>query len=582
MKKKILSAIMAGIMVLGLAACSGGTDNKESSASQSSAESQDSQSSEGSNESDTPEAQGEKVLRMGLNGEPPNLDPQKSTDAVSAEVITGMLEGLIRVHEGIVQPGMAEKWEISDDGLTYTFHIRDNAKWNDGVPVTAKDFEYSIKRLLNPETAAEYAYMAYYIKGGEAWNNGTGSEEDVAVKALDDNTLEIVLNHPTKYFLSMLQLSQFLPSRQDIVEKHGQKYAADADKFVFNGPFIMTDWKHEEEVILVKNEDYWDKDNVKLSKIEMPIFSKRQPEYQMYMDGELDWALLDKDTMTQIPEDELQFYHDGAVDYFEINTISDDPIKAKLLNNKNFKKALGYAIDRKSYCEAVLKDGSEPALRFNLPLFAGTTDGKKFTEEYPLEVYSETADVEKAKELLNTALTEEGLTIDQIPTIELLTDDTESAKLQSEALQAMLKEIGVNIDIKQVPFKQRLELMQSKPGRFDIVHALWGPDYDDPMTYMDLWITGGGNNHPQWSNAKYDEYVLGAQTEVDAVKRANMLVEAEKILLDEAVIVPVYFRQRACAQRPYIINMPKNFYGAVRDYIYTDIDLNMREEMLGK
>lgn len=572
MKKRIMSALLAGVMVFGLSACNGNEAPKDTTKS-------DTTATEGTTMPGDVANTGEKILRMGVNGEPPDLDPQKSTDAVSAEIITSMLEGLIRIHDGKIQPGMAESWDISPDSLTYTFHLRD-AKWNDGVPVTAKDFEYSIKRLLDPAEAAQYAYQAYYIKGGKAWNTGEGKVEDVGVKAIDDKTLEIVLEYPTKYFLSLLQLAQYLPVRQDIVEKHDKKFAADADKFVYNGPFIMTEWKHDEEVILVKNEDYWDKDNIKLSKVELSVLAKRQPELQMYQDNQLDYALLDRDTMAQVEQSELKYYSDGAVEYYQINTVNDDPVKSKLLNNKNFRKALGFSLDRKSYCESVLKGGSEPAARFILPLFAGNSEDKKFNEEYPLNFYPESPDINKAKEFLNTALTEEGLTIDQIPTIQYLTDDTESAKIQAEAMQAMVKEIGVKFDIKQVPFKQRLELMTN--GDFDIVGALWGPDYDDPMTYMDLWVTGGGNNHGKWSNKDYDKLISDSAIEADAVKRGQMILDAEKLLLDESPIIPIQFRKRPYAIQPYVSNLIHNFYGALRDFIYVDIDLAKKAEILGK
>lgn len=576
MKKKIMSALLASVMVLGLAACgSGNSNNQPTNAETTVGEKNDNETTVTT--SNTSE---EKILRMVVTAEPPNMDPQTATDSVSAEISNATLEGLIRVYKGEITPGMAETWEISDDGLTYTFHIRD-AKWSDGVPVSAKDFEYSIKRLLNPDTAAQYAYQGFYIKGGQAWNEGKGTEEEVGVKAIDDKTLEIVLESPTSYFLSLLQFTAYLPSRQDIVEKHGQKFAADADKLVYNGPFIMTDWKHEEKIDLVKNEDYWDKENIHLAKAELPIIIDRKTEAFMYDDGQLDYALLNKDTMEQYKaQDLVQYFHDGAAWYFEVNSVHEDPVKNKVLNNKNFKQALGFAIDRQAFVDAVLKNGSEPASRFVLPLVAGPTEGKTYNEEYSLDFYPPKADIEKAKEYLNTSLTELGMTIDQLPTIEYLTDDTEAARVQAEAIQAMIKELGIKFEVKQVPFKQRLDLMDNQ--KFDLVMAGWGPDYDDPMTYMDLWVTGGGNNQMKWSNTKYDELIFGAKKETDKVKRAEMIFEAEKILLEEAHIVPVFNRRQAYVEQPYISDLEKNFYGATRNFIYTDIDMAKRAEILGK
>ncbi len=573
MKKKIMSVLLAGIMTLGITGCGGDTKTNETTTS---ANNNQETTTKANETTGTQTNTGEpKVLKMDIPSEFPNMDPQTSTDAASSEITNAVLEGLIRVYEGEIIPGMAEKWEISTDGLTYTFHLRD-ANWSDGVPVTAKDFEYTIKRLLNPDTGAQYAYQGYYIKGGEAFNTGSGAEADLGVKAIDDKTLEIVLETPTAYFLSLLNFSTYLPVRQDIVEKYGDKFAADADKFVYNGPFIMENWLHDEELILVKNEEYWAKDKINLTGAEFIIVPNAKTALFMYEEGELDVIQLNKDTMAPFVADgSAKYYYDGALWYLEINAVHEDPVKNKLFTNQNFKQALGYAIDRRSFVDAVLKNGSDPAGRFVLPLVAGPTEGKTFDEEYPYSVYPENGDLNKAKELLNKALSELNMTIDQVPAIEYLTDDTETARLISEAFQAMVKEIGITFDIKQVPFKQRLELMSAQ--KFDVVMAGWGPDYDDPMTYMDLFITDGGNNHSKWSNARYDELILGAKAEVNAKKRADMMFEAEKILLEEAAVVPIYNRRIAYLQQSYVSEFPRNFYGAVRDFIYADIDLNSKK-----
>lgn len=565
MKKKIMSALMAGIMVLGLAAC-GANDSKN-------------ETSNGTSDTISDTAQ-KKELRIFITAEPPNIDPQLSTDAVSFVPMNGILEGLTRVYKDTVQPGMAEKWDISDDKLTYTFHLRD-ALWSDGKPVTAQDFEYTIKRLLNPDSAAEYAYQAYYIKGGKAWNEGTGSEEDVAIKAIDEKTLEITLESPTPYFLELLSFSCYLPVREDIVTAQGQKFAADADKMIYNGPFVLDNWAHDEELILTKNDSYWDKEKINLDSVEISIFTDNKTAVRMYEDLAIDETTLGKDFIDNYKAKGLdKYYYDGGEFYLEINANTSNPETQKVLSNKNFRQAIGYAIDRQAFCDSVLKNGSDPATRYAYPLIKGTTEDKTFNEEYPLEFYSKTADKEKAKELLNKAAEELGTTVEQLPTIELLADEGDTVKVQVETVQAMLKEVGIKLSIRQVTFKQRLQLMTDKD--FDIVMAGWSPDYRDQMTYLDLWVTGGGNNHINWSNARYDELIALAQKEADEVKRAEMLFEAEQILLEDAGVIPIYFRRVGYTEQPYVLNLVRNYCGPMKDFVYADIDLAKRAEILGE
>lgn len=574
MKKKIMSALMAAVMVLGLAGCGGGDTNETTTTSA------DSQSTTSDNKEANVDTNGEKELRMFITAEPPNIDPQLSTDAISFVPMNAILEGLTRVYKDEIQPGMAEKWDISDDKLTYTFHLRD-AKWSDGQPVTAQDFEYSIKRLLNPDSAAEYAYQAYYIKGGKAWNEGTGSEEDVAIKAIDEKTLEITLENPTPYFLELLSFSAYLPVRQDIVEAQGQKFAADADKMIYNGPFVLDSWTHDEELLLSKNKDYWDKDKINLDSVEIAIFTDNKTAVRMYEDLAIDETSLGKDFIDNYKAQGLdKYYYDGGEFYFEVNANTTNAETQKFLANKNFRQAMGYAIDRQSFCDAVLKNGSDPATRYAYPLIKGNTEGKTFVEEHPYYFYPRTADKDKAKELLNKAAEELGVSIEQIPTIELLVDEGDTVKVQAETIQAMLKEVGINVSIRQVTFKQRLQLMTDK--NFDIVMAGWSPDYRDQMTYLDLWVTGGGNNHINWSNAQYDELIASAQKEADEVKRADMLFEAEKILLEDAGVIPIYFRRVGYTEQPYVLNLVRNYCGPIKDFVYADIDLAKRAEILGE
>ena len=509
----------------------------------------------------------EKELVFAIGAEVPNLDPQKATDTYAIMVGNAVFEGLVRVYDGKVYPGMAEKWEVSEDKMTYTFHLRD-AKWSDGSPVTAYDFEYAIKRLLAPETASEYAFQGYYIVNGEEYNTGKITDPNqVGVKALDEKTLEIKLNVPVKYFESLLNFISFMPVKQEFVEKMGEKFAADADKLLYNGPFILKEWKHEQELILEKNPDYWNKDAIKLDRVRIPIVSEANTAWQMYENGELDFVAIPPDFVEQVKnEGKALFYYDGAEFYLQFNVKrSDKP----WLANENFRKAVGFAIDREDYIKSVLGGVSDPATRYVLPLLSGVE--KKFVEEYPYEFYSRKADPAKAKEYLDKALKELNISDPSKIKFELLTDDSSRAKMSAEIIQDMLrKNLGIEMTIKQVPFKQRLELMNKMD--YDVVFAGWGPDYDDPMTYLDLWVTGGGHNNTGWSNKEYDELIKFAKTTGDFKKRADAMFEAEKLLLEKGPIVPVYFRQRAWTKKDYVTGLVRNFIGPDQDFIYADVE----------
>ena len=509
-----------------------------------------------------------KVFRMAAS-EPPNLDPQLGTDTVSIMVDNALLEGLVRVYDGKVLPGMAETWTVSDDGLTYTFNLRD-AQWSDGQKVTAKDFEYSFIRLLDPATASEYAFQGYYIVNGEEYNTGKITDpSQVGIKAIDDKTLEVKLKAPTKYFLALTGFLSFMPSRKDLVEKYKEGYAADFDKAVYNGPFTLTDWQHDASMVLTKNANYWNKDAIKLDKVELTIVTDSKTIVNMYEAGDTDLAGLSKDFIEKYKaEGKANFFPTGSEFYFQFNTKGRTPEIGKFLSNKNFIHALGFAIDRQAFVDQVLKNGSSPAQRYILPLLMGDQD--KFAKEYPYEFYPATADVAKAKEYLDAALKELGTTADKIPAIEYLTDDSDTARINGEAIQDMIsKNLGVKIEIKQVQFKQRLELMQASD--YDLVFAGWGPDYDDPMTYADLWVTTGGHNNTGWSNAKYDELIAFAKSSPDSKARAEAMFASEKILLEEGPIVPIYFRNGVYAMQPYVKGIVRNFIGADPDFVFADI-----------
>jgi len=509
----------------------------------------------------------EKVMSFGIDNEPPDIDPQVGTDLMSIMIGGHVLEGLVKVYDGKVQPGMAEKWEISDDALTYTFHLRD-AKWSDDVAVKAQDFEYSILRLLDPKTAAGYAeVMGFYIKNAEKYFKGEITDKAlVGVKATDDKTLVITLENPTGYFLRLLGFMCFLPSREDIVTKNGEAFAADPDKMIYNGAYTIKEWKHEESLTLIKNQSYWDKDKVKADVLDLPIIPEAKTSINMFETGEILSSSVPEDMLeTYVQNGKAKFMPNGGLFWLQFNLSSK--VNNKIINNVNFRKAISYAIDRAAIIKAVIKKG-DPASRYIPSNIMGLND--KFTKENPLDAINVTADQAKAKEYFEKALKELNLTADKFPTIKLLGSDSSSARLYCEAVQdAVLKNIGVKFELVNVPSKQRLQLVIQRD--YEMVYANWFPDYDDPMTYLDIWTTGGGMNRSDYSNPKYDAAIKDAKSATDEKVRQQKMFEAEQILLEDMPVIPSHWGANAYVQSDKLVNYVRSLVGADPDLTYVDL-----------
>ncbi|MGB9840935.1 peptide ABC transporter substrate-binding protein [Thermovenabulum sp.] len=507
-------------------------------------------------------------LVFSIASEPPTLDPQLATDQYSIIVGNAVFEGLVRYYDGKVYPGMAEKWEVSEDKKVYTFHLRD-AKWSDGTKVTAYDFEYSIKRLLDPKVASGYSFQGYYILNGEDYNLGKINDPNqIGVKALDEKTLQITLRAPVKYFESLLGFISFLPSKKELVEKYGEKYAADADKMVYNGPFIIKEWKHEQEIVLEKNPNYWAKDKIKLDRVRILIVADPNTAYQMFENNELDFAdvptvLVDKAKS----EGKALTYMDSYEYFIRFNMKKEDK---PWLGNENFRKAIGFAIDREDYINMAFKGISKPATRHIPPTLSGLE--KKFVEEYPYDFYPAKADVQKAKEYLNKAMQELNISDPSKINIEIAVDDSSGTKVGIEAIQDMLiRNLGINVSIKTYTFKERLQRMRK--GDYEVMITRWGPDYDDPMTYLDYWTISEGMTNSGWTDEKYNELCQIAKTTSDFKKRNEVMFEAEKYLLEKGVVIPLYFREKIWVKKDYVQGLVRTFTsGSDPDFIYATVE----------
>jgi oligopeptide transport system substrate-binding protein len=479
-------------------------------------------------------------LVMNYRADPPALDVSIAESAASFTILGAISEGLYRLDEDMNPvPGLAaELPAISEDGLTYTIKLRDGLTWADGSPLTAKDFVYSYQRTLDPATKASYAFILTWLKGGEALLAATTPEavesakEALGVKALNDTTLEITLDIPRAYFTSQLAFLNYYPQKEEFVEAQGEKSGADADKVLGAGPFILTKWDHEQQLVLEKNPKYWDAANVKLDKVTLNIVKDTATGLNLYESNATDFADIKGDQMKAY-EGKTELYRKSELVTGYLNFQQK---KVPAFANAKIRQALSMAIDRQGLVDTVLMNGSIAATGY-VP--AGNADGNGAVFR---EVVGDTEvafDAAKAKELLAEGLAEANLS--SLPTLSIMGDDTETGKKLLEFLVSQWKtNLGIQVNAQPLPHATRLE--KELAHDYDIVSSLWGADYNDPMSWLDMYLIDSPFNTQDWSNAEYDGLVKAAQTELDVKVRAEKMHEAERILLREAAVFPLYFR----------------------------------------
>jgi oligopeptide transport system substrate-binding protein len=556
--KKLLAWMLIIILAFGVVGCTTpGSEEPEAPAEEPEEPAEGEEPEEGEEE---PAEESKKILRYSLTADVPTLDQHLANSIPSATVGHQIFEGLIRTYQGEVRPGIAEDWDMSEDGTVYTFYLRD-AQWSDGEPVTAQDFEYSFRRLLDPETASGYAFIGMALKNANAVNKGEVPVEELGVRAIDEKTLEVELENPAGYFLSMLSMMQFAPTRQDYVEEFGKDYAANAENNAYNGPFIVKEWRHEDRLILEKNPNYWDADSINLDEVHIIIVPDQMTALAMFEDGELDMVEVPAEVVSQY-EDDVEYYYNGANDFIKLQMDGSSP-----LENKDLRLALNYALDRQEFIMLSTGGLYDPNPRYVLPQVNGV-DGE-YGDEYPYEAYPVEGDVDTALEHLDAAMEALGVSDPSEIELELLTTDVERTRKEAEIIQDDLEsKLGIKINIRQVPYKQRLEMEGNK--EFEMVVTGWAPDYSDPMTYLELWTTDSGYNHGSYSNPEYDAKIELARTSTDQQERMDAMFEAEKILLEDGAIIPLQLRRIAMLTNPDLVGFESYFVGLSYEYTYAD------------
>jgi len=514
--------------------------------------------------SDTAETRPLQVLRLGNGAEPQDLDPQAVTGVPEHRIIMGLFEGLATEDPKDLHPvpGLAESWEISPDGRTYTFHLRANLRWSDGSPLTADDFVQSYKRMLTPVFAAEYAYVIYnYVVGADEYYHGKLTDfSQVGVKAPDDRTLRVTLKNPTPFLLKLIACHNawdVVPvkviARYGRLDQRGSDWTR-AGNLVCNGPYLLKEWRLGQKIVLARNPYYWDAAHVKLDEIEFYPIEDPPTEERMFRTGQLD-ATMD------LPQDKIDVYRREHPDelhiepylglyYYRCN-VSRPP-----LNDKRVRKALALAIDRESLIKDVVRGNELPAYAVSYPGTAGYVPRAHLMGGVP-----------EARELLAEAGYPGGR---GFPTLELLFNTSQNHRQIAETIQQMWrKNLGIDIQLRNEEWKVYLDSQHTH--NFQLERSGWIADYVDPHVFLEIWETGNGNNDTLWSNAGYDRLLHAALAAKDEHERYEIYQKMDAILVDECPIIPIYDYTRIYALNPKV----KGWWPTLIDdhpwkYVYLD------------
>ena len=470
---------------------------------------------------------------LNLEEEGPSMDTSLMTDASYGTIASFLNEGLAKVNPDTKQaePALAENWDISEDGLVWTFHLKSGLKWSDGSNLTAQDFKYAWLRGLDQKTASEYAYILFPIKNAEKFNSGQVSADEVGLEVVDPLTLKVTLENPTPYFATLLGFSTYYPENQKFIEEKGDAYALEADSLISSGAYVMKSWDHNSSITLEKNPNYYNKDNVNIETIVIKFIKDPASALNAFKNEELDVIKLTNEQYSEFKDDKNVDLIDSAQIWYLLFNSQNDVLK-----NPKIRKAMLLAVDKETIVDTIFNGINKAAYNF-VPSGVGIngTDGKDFTEQ--IGQLGSKFNVEEAKKLLAEGLKEVGLT--SMPELSILVNDAGLNKKIVEAIQENLRvNLGINLNVELVAFKERVQRMHNQ--NFDIVLAGWSADYLDPMTYLDLLVSTSGNNYGKYNNPKYDALIDQAAKTNDQKTRVEAFKQAEQIIADEVPIGPLF------------------------------------------
>ena len=495
-----------------------------------------------------------KTLRVGNGSDPQALDPHIVQGVPEHRILSTLLEGLVDTDAKTLEPvpAVAASWDISDDKTVYTFHLRPEARWSNGDPVTAGDFVYSWRRILTPTLAADYAYMLHCIKNAKAYNEGKLDDfGQVGVKALDDRTLEVTLEASNSSFLSMQTHTSYYPVHPATVEKFGRidqrnSRWSRAGNFVGNGAFVLKRWVPNNVIEVVKSETYWDAASVRLPRICFYPIENNLTEERSFRTGQL--HLTETVPLAKVPvylRERPDLVHIDpylGTYYYRIN------VKRAPFTDVRVRRAFALALDREAIASRVMTARQKPAYTYCIPEAVGYT--------CPVTIGY---DVAEARRLLAEAGYPDGK---GLPPVEILFNTNEAHKTIAEAAQRMWKE-NLNANVTLVNQDWKVYLASQTSMDYQVSRASWIGDYNDPINFLDCFLTDGGNNRTGWSSAEYDDLIRRASREPDPQARLDLLAKAEGILMAEAPIIPIYFYTRPFLLSPDVIGWQSNILGYI-------------------
>jgi oligopeptide transport system substrate-binding protein len=492
------------------------------------------------------------ILRIGNGSEPQTLDPQISENTQDSHIERDLYEGLVVIDkDGKVAPGQAESWTLSPDGLTYSFKLRAGLKWSDGTPLTAEDFVYSWQRAIDPATGSKYSFLYYPIKNAE--DIATAVNKDVkslGVRAVDPRTFEVTLKSPTGYFLRLIGHARFLPVNKASITKYGNQFTRPGN-LVTNGAFMLKEWTPQSRIVVVKNPNYWDAANVKLGEVDYYPIENQNEELKRYRAGELD-------VTNEVPSDQVDFIRKDLPgelkivpylgSYYMGFNLEQPPFKG----NQKLRQALSMVIDREAIVAKITKTGEQPAYSWVPPGIAGYQP-----QNVDWKGLSMPERIAKAKELYKEA----GYGPDKPLQLEIMYNTSENHKKIMIAIAAMMKQaLGVNVTLVNQEFKVFLETRKEKKAT-QLFRAGWIADYADPNTFAELLQSDAGLNDMGYNNPEYDKLVKTAAITVDPDKRMQMLQDAEKLVVHDLPMMPIYDYVNKRMIKPYVVGFDLNSLG---------------------
>lgn len=500
-----------------------------------------------------------------IREEPPQLNSSRATDSISGMVLGHVMEGLVRMGlDDRLEGAVAERWEVTPTQAT--FWLRENAKWSDGQPVTAADFIFAWQTALKPETGSQYAFLLFTIQNAEAINQGALPASELGVTAPDPYTLVINLARPVPFFDKTLVFPTFLPIREDFYNATNGRFGADADQLLYNGPFQISQWVHGSSMTFERNPYFWNQAEIHLDTIHVPyITSDATASLNFFKDDKIAITGLQAENLIEAMRMGWQIHQhrDGTVFYLEFNHRQGRPT-----DNLNLRRALQLALDMD---EMVYKVTKLPGYEPGVSLFPGWLMGEErlLRQEYPPQKI--TPDASLAKQHLKQALQELGLS--EPPSLVLLAGDNPISNVQSEWVQQTLKtKLGISVKIDKQIFKQRLAKMTS--GDFDLVLAGWGPDYNDPLTFGDLFASWNKNNRGQYNSPELDALIDIAQSRLQPAARMRAFGDIQQHLIDQAVVLPMYERGVTYVVDPRVRQLKRRVIGPDPDLSRAYIDVS--------